>query len=57
MCKDLKAEMAALEKKGVRFSELQEARWGSLVKIRLPSGGQVGLYQPKHPMALNLKAS
>ena len=48
MCDDLKAEMASLAKKGVKCSEVQEARWGSITKMRLPSGGEVGLYQPKH---------
>jgi len=52
MCDDLKAEMAELKKKGAVCSELQEARWGSITKIRLPGGGEVGLYQPKHPTAL-----
>lgn len=55
MCDDLKAEMASLAKKGISFSEVQEARWGSITKMRLPGGGQVGLYQPKHPTALDLK--
>jgi catechol 2,3-dioxygenase-like lactoylglutathione lyase family enzyme len=54
MCDDLKAEISALEKKGVQCSEVQEARWGSITKIPLPGGGQVGLYQPKHPLALTL---
>jgi catechol 2,3-dioxygenase-like lactoylglutathione lyase family enzyme len=54
MCHDLKAEILALGAKGVRCSEVQEARWGSITKIRLPGGGDVGLYQPKHPMALNI---
>jgi hypothetical protein len=52
MCNDLKAEMAALKKKAVACSEIQELRWGSITKIKLPSGGQIGLYQPKHPTAL-----
>jgi len=52
MCDDLKAEISALGKKGVWCSEVQEARWGSITKIRLPGGGEVGLYQPKHPSAL-----
>jgi hypothetical protein len=52
MCDDLKAERASLAKKGVKFSEVQEARWGSIMKMRLPGGGEVGLYQPKHPTAL-----
>jgi catechol 2,3-dioxygenase-like lactoylglutathione lyase family enzyme len=55
MCDDLKAEMASLAKKGVKCSEVQEARWGSITKMRLPSGGEVGLYQPKHPTVLGLK--
>ena len=54
MCDDLKTEMLALGEKGVACSDVQEARWGSITRIRLPGGGQVGLYQPKHPMALAL---
>jgi hypothetical protein len=27
---------------------VEEARWGSVTKIRLPGGGELGLYQPKH---------
>jgi catechol 2,3-dioxygenase-like lactoylglutathione lyase family enzyme len=52
MCNDLKAEILALGGKGVRCSEVQEARWGSITRIRLPGGGEIGLYQPKHPLAL-----
>jgi catechol 2,3-dioxygenase-like lactoylglutathione lyase family enzyme len=55
MCDDLKAEIASLAKKGVNCSEVQEARWGSITKMHLPGGGEVGLYQPKHPTALGLK--
>jgi len=54
MCEDLKAEMAALAEKGVRCSDVQEARWGSITKIQLPGGGKVGLYQPKHPTAIGM---
>jgi catechol 2,3-dioxygenase-like lactoylglutathione lyase family enzyme len=55
MCDDLKAEMASLAKKNVPCSKIEEARWGSITKLRLPGGSQVGLYQPKHPTALDLK--
>jgi hypothetical protein len=54
LCDDLKAEMASLAKKDVKCSEVHEERWGSITKIRLPGGGDVGLYQPKHPTALGL---
>ena len=56
MCDDLEAEMAALEEKGVRCSDVEDARWGSVTKFQLPGGSQVGLYQPKHPTALALQA-
>ena len=55
MCDDLKAEIAAFAKKGVKCSKVEEQRWGSITKIRLPGGGDLGLYQPKHPTALALK--
>jgi len=54
MCDDLKAEMASLAKKNVSCSAVQEQRWGSITRMRLPGGGEVGLYQPKHPTALGL---
>ena len=55
MCEDLKTEMASLANKGVKCSKVQEPRWGSITKMRLPGVGEVGLYQPKHPTALALK--
>jgi catechol 2,3-dioxygenase-like lactoylglutathione lyase family enzyme len=52
MCTDLRAEMTALESRGVRCTEVEEARWGSVTRIQLPGGGEVGLYQPRHPSPL-----
>ena len=52
MCDDLKAELAALALKNVECSEIQEARWGSIARMRLPGGSDISLYQPKHPTAL-----
>ena len=49
MCDDLAAEVQRLAGKGVHCSEVEEARWGSVTKIRLPGGGELGLYQPRHP--------
>jgi catechol 2,3-dioxygenase-like lactoylglutathione lyase family enzyme len=57
MCDDLKAEIAALGEKGIRCSEVQEANWESITRIRLPGGGEAGLYQPKHPSALALTSN
>lgn len=55
MCDDLQAEIANLAHKGILCSEVKEARWGSITKMRLPGGGEIGLYQPKHPTALGMK--
>jgi catechol 2,3-dioxygenase-like lactoylglutathione lyase family enzyme len=55
MCEDLQAEMASLATKNVQCSAVEEERWGSVTKLRLPGGGQIGLYQPKHPTAYRLK--
>lgn len=52
MCDNLELEIAALAEKKVMCSAVHEERWGSITKIRLPSGGEIALYQPKHPTAL-----
>src|ERR1700731_2856334 len=52
MCDDLITEIAALGKKNVQCSKVEETRWGPVTRMRLPGGGEVGLYQPKHPVAL-----
>jgi hypothetical protein len=57
MCDDLNAEIAALGEKDVRCSEVEAARWGSVTRIRLPGGGEVGLYQSKHPSTLVPKSN
>jgi len=53
MCDDLDATVSELVQKGVKFANpVAELRWGRLVSIQLPGGGTLGLYQPKHPMAI-----
>jgi catechol 2,3-dioxygenase-like lactoylglutathione lyase family enzyme len=54
MCDDLQSEMATLARKSVKCSAVKEERWGSISTIELPSGGEIRLYQPKHPTALGL---
>lgn len=48
MTDDLDAEMAALIKSGVTFEPVTQQGWGRLTHIRLPGGGKIGLYQPRH---------
>ena len=54
LCDNLKSEMTALAKKGVSCSAVHEERWGSITRMKLPGGGDIGLYQPKHPTAHKL---
>lgn len=51
LCDNLQAQISALAEKGVACSEVHQARWGSITHIPLPGGGEVGLYEPKHPTA------
>jgi hypothetical protein len=53
MCDDLPSEMGLLAERGVTCSPVEEARWGSVTTIPLPGGGHVGLYQPRHPLAID----
>jgi hypothetical protein len=56
MCEDLRNMIQFLEaKQPGSSSEIVEAPWGSKTTIRLPSGGEIGLYQPAHPTALDLE--
>jgi len=50
-CDNLKAELARLQGQGIECADVQEAPWGNVTYIRLPGGGQIGLYEPKHPTA------
>jgi len=54
MCDDLKVAMSALDAKGIHCSEAQELRWGLVTKMKLPGGGDLGLYQPKHARATSV---
>jgi catechol 2,3-dioxygenase-like lactoylglutathione lyase family enzyme len=52
MCDDVRATIEALEKQGVTCSPITEERWGIRTSLKLPSGGEIGLYQPLHPSAI-----
>jgi hypothetical protein len=55
MCDELEATMTDLQAKGVEFTQdISEERWGRLTRFRLPGGGEVGLYEPRHRLATHL---
>jgi hypothetical protein len=50
MCDDINATVGALRDKGVQCAgPVTDAGWGLLTAIELPGGGQLGLYEPRHP--------
>jgi len=54
LCDDVKSTMRSLERKKASFAPVQEAQWGIVTTFALPSGAKIGLYQPKHPTAVEL---
>lgn len=48
MCDDVNAFVAQMQAKGVECSALESLGWGMRTQIRLPGGGQLGVYQPRH---------
>jgi catechol 2,3-dioxygenase-like lactoylglutathione lyase family enzyme len=54
MCDDVTATLADLRAKGVEVGEVSDQGWGLLTTIRLPGGGDLGLYEPRHAKAYEL---
>jgi hypothetical protein len=45
--------MKALEAKGVEFTTpVSDEGWGLLTHLRIPGGGDLGLYEPRHASPL-----
>ncbi len=54
MCDDIKKTMADLKTKGVQFTgEAQDQGWGVLATMLIPGGGEIALYEPRHPSPMN----
>jgi catechol 2,3-dioxygenase-like lactoylglutathione lyase family enzyme len=51
MCDDVKAEVDRLGGEGIECSPVTDQGWGLLTSIRLPGGGDLGLYEPRHALA------
>ncbi len=53
MCDDITATVAELRGKGVEVvGDVTDQGWGLLTSLRIPGGGTIGLYQPRHPTAV-----
>ena len=50
MCDNVHATVDELRSKGVEFSRpISDEGFGLMTAIRLPDGGELGLYEPRHP--------
>jgi catechol 2,3-dioxygenase-like lactoylglutathione lyase family enzyme len=54
MCDDVIATAEQLAAKGVTCGPVSDQGWGLLTSVRLPGGGELGLYEPRHPKATEL---
>ena len=52
MCTDLEATLVELAEKGVRAGPITAQSWGRLTTIQMPGGESLGLYEPRHPLAI-----
>jgi catechol 2,3-dioxygenase-like lactoylglutathione lyase family enzyme len=53
MCDDIEATVRELTAQGVEFGDgVTEQRWGLITTMRLPGGGRLGLYEPRHASPL-----
>jgi catechol 2,3-dioxygenase-like lactoylglutathione lyase family enzyme len=53
MCDDIEATRAELEAKGVEFTApVSDQGFGRRTSLRVPGGGELGLYEPRHPSPL-----
>jgi len=55
MCDDLDATIQELTARGVEFTgQPISAGFGRLVTLKVPGGGELTLYQPRHALAIDL---
>jgi hypothetical protein len=57
MCDDVEAFIADMQKANIACGPVQNQGWGLLTQVRLPGGGHLGVYQPRHgrPKSVVLK--
>ncbi|MGH3382083.1 MAG: VOC family protein [Actinoallomurus sp.] len=55
MCDDVEATVRDLTAKGIEFTQpVTDQGWGLMARFRLPGGGELGVYEPRHPKAADL---
>lgn len=52
MCDDIAITVADLRGRGVKSGPVADVGYGFCTRIRLPSGAEIGLYEPRHANGL-----
>ncbi len=52
VCDDVYAAIDKLRLESVRCAPVSDEGWGLLTRVSLPSGGEIGMYQPRHLVAI-----
>ena len=47
-CEDIEKFVKDVEARGVECSPLESLGWGRRTRVRIPGGGQLGVYEPRH---------
>lgn len=57
MCDDIEAFIAEMKKHNIACTPVQNQGWGLLMQVKLPGGGKLGVYQPRHarPRAMSAR--
>lgn len=48
MCEDIDEFVGEMDRNGIPCSPVQKPPWGLLTDVKLPGGGKLGVYQPRH---------
>jgi catechol 2,3-dioxygenase-like lactoylglutathione lyase family enzyme len=55
MCDDIEETVNELTAHGVEFTTpIENQGFGLIARLRVPGAGEVGIYQPRHPIAYDL---
>ena len=55
MCDDIEQFVAEMQKHKIECSRISGQGWGRVTEITMPSGGKIGVYQPRHARPKSMK--
>ena len=56
MCDDVEAFIAAMKKRDIKCAKVEDQGYGLVTEVKLPGGGKIGVYQPRHARPPQAKA-